>query len=104
MAVKLPGITWLKILPSIIGGPDWPAIIKQEFTEPCIRHDFGYRNFGKGHLEATVARKNAIDQKLKNDMDAVCATRSGVRKQLCTSAASLALGSVQKFGNSSFFP
>lgn len=43
------------------------------FKSPCVRHDFGYRNFGKGKaLHSTNAKKLAVDDKFLADMKARC--------------------------------
>lgn len=75
----------------------------------CQRHDFGYRNFGKGRLQPTQARKNQIDNQFLLDMQKICSdtypgiVRASARSDCLTLAYEMA-GGVSSFGNSSFFP
>lgn len=46
------------------------------FKKACQRHDFGYRNFGKGlRLDRTESRREWVDKKFKADMDGICDAR-----------------------------
>lgn len=55
--------------PSAVVGAAWNTY----FATPCIRHDFGYRNYGKGlALRSTNAQKKTIDDKFLADMKAHC--------------------------------
>lgn len=44
-----------------------------DFTEPCIRHDFGYRNYHR--LGLFPERRRAVDERFLADMRDHCATR-----------------------------
>jgi LGFP repeat/Prokaryotic phospholipase A2 len=57
-------------------GPTYQDV-ESFFRDACLRHDFGWRNFGpKGlGLDATQARKNEIDTALHADALAICAQR-----------------------------
>lgn len=53
---------------------DWATAYWQGvFRNPCKRHDFGYRNFGKGlQLVSTGDQKARIDSKFREDMMSRC--------------------------------
>lgn len=53
---------------------DWATAYWQGvFRNPCKRHDFGYRNFGKGlQLASTGDQKARIDSKFREDMMSRC--------------------------------
>jgi hypothetical protein len=43
------------------------------FRTACVRHDFGYRNFGQAFkLDASASRKAAIDSRFYSDMAGIC--------------------------------
>ena len=44
-----------------------------DFTEACLRHDFGYRNYGRLGLLDT--RRREVDERFLADMRAHCASR-----------------------------
>jgi hypothetical protein len=55
------------------------------FRRACLRHDFGYRNFGKGlQLVSTGDQKKKIDVRFHTDMDNLCRNRlSGDAEREC---------------------
>ena len=44
-----------------------------DFTDACLRHDFGYRNYGT--LGLIGERRRSVDERFLADMQAHCATR-----------------------------
>lgn len=57
--------------PNVAVGKAW----NKYFKRPCVRHDFGYRNLGKGlALHSTNARKKSVDDRFLADMNHRCAT------------------------------
>ncbi len=44
-----------------------------DFTAACLRHDFGYRNYGR--LGLIGERRRSVDERFLADMQAHCATR-----------------------------
>lgn len=75
------------------------------FRKACERHDFGYRNFGKGlELDRTADRRKWIDQRFKADMLRICEQRE--RKDgwdICEASAEKFYGAVRLFGADEFF-
>lgn len=74
------------------------------FTEPCRRHDFGYRNtkllderYGAGAYWNGTIRKR-IDQQFLADMKASCRARSVLLLPTCMSWAYTFYGAVRTFG------
>lgn len=70
------------------------------FRNPCLRHDFGYRNFGNGlALGSDESHKSAIDSKFYADMKTVCGRISdtGDRGD-CNEKAYLFYFGVSRFG------
>ena len=57
-----------------------------DFTNPCRRHDFGYRNYKKFRI-FTEANRKLIDAKFLADMRAHCATRSAFLRPSCYATA-----------------
>ena len=52
------------------------------FTQACVRHDFGYRNIKKlGQFSEVVRMK--IDEQFHRDLDSSCATQVRTRKIRC---------------------
>lgn len=62
-----------------------------DFTGPCRRHDFGYRNFSV--LEAgrlwTARMRSRVDSLFRRDMRDHCATRSRVIRVSCRTWAEI---------------
>jgi len=74
------------------------------FTEPCRRHDFGYRNtkllddrYGAGASWNGTSRRR-IDQQFLADMKATCRARSVLLLPTCMSWAYTFYGAVRTFG------
>jgi len=74
------------------------------FTEPCRRHDFGYRNtklldarYGAGASWNGISRRR-IDQQFLADMKATCRARSVLLLPTCMSWAYTFYGAVRTFG------
>ena len=74
------------------------------FTEPCRRHDFGYRNtkllderYGAGLYWNGTTRKR-IDLQFLADMKSGCRTRSVLLMPTCMSWAYTYYGAVRTFG------
>jgi len=74
------------------------------FTEPCRRHDFGYRNtklldarYRAGASWNGISRRR-IDQQFLADMKATCRARSVLLLPTCMSWAYTFYGAVRTFG------
>ena len=74
------------------------------FTEPCRRHDFGYRNtklldqrYGEGRYWNGESRRR-VDQQFLADMKASCRARSVLLLPTCMSWAYTFYGAVRTFG------
>lgn len=67
------------------------------FVNPCIRHDYGYRNWKK-YGAFTSSAKLSIDQKFLGDMKAHCATRSQFTRSACYRYAYIYYGAVRALG------
>jgi hypothetical protein len=52
-----------------------------DFTEACLRHDFGYRNYRR--LGLFEERKSLVDDRFLADMRAHCATRAPGERDRC---------------------
>lgn len=58
------------------------------FRPSCVRHDFGYRNYGKVHrYHRTQARKDSLDTQFYANMKRQCATRPGLQGTACRKVA-----------------
>lgn len=75
-----------------------------DFTEPCRRHDFGYRNtklfdqrYGAGRAWNSAARKQ-IDRQFLTDMLAHCSARWIIDRPPCMSWAYTYYGAVRVAG------
>lgn len=69
------------------------------FHDACLRHDFGYRNYGNGlRLQRDRATKDWIDAILLRDADHACGSNIA-----CQQEAQLLYESVQQGGDSAFF-
>jgi hypothetical protein len=80
------------------------------FKKSCDRHDFGYRNYGKGlKLERTDAQRAKIDRKLSDNMDLQCKKRFGhkvleyAQRKTCFRVSGLFYRAVRAFGGSKFY-
>lgn len=75
--------------------PDKP--LGFDFTNPCRRHDFNYRNFkNTGLFNATT--KAQIDSAFEADMKAVCSKQSWLKKATCNGIADTYYEAVKKLG------
>lgn len=88
-------------------GCSLPRLIKpvaarwdKEFRRACMRHDFGYRNFGNGlALGSDQTHKSAIDVKFRSDMRAICPEKAAGRDlATCYAAAEAFYTGVSRFG------
>lgn len=71
--------------------PDRP--LGYDFSNPCIRHDFGYRNYKKqGRFDATT--KKSIDDNFRADMYTVCGS-----SKVCRGTADVYYWGVRKLGS-----
>jgi hypothetical protein len=77
------------------GAPD--TALHFDFTNACIRHDFGYRNYKKFKIFTKAARKR-IDDRFLADMRAHCATRHIFIRGSCRQTALLYYAAVRRFG------
>jgi Prokaryotic phospholipase A2 len=66
------------------------------FSNGCIRHDFGYRNYKA--IGTFAANKPRLDSMLLADLERVCARYSGVTKAACDSLAHTYYEAVHVFG------
>jgi hypothetical protein len=56
-----------------------------DFTEPCRRHDFAYRNFKviDGGAKWTSTLRDRVDRRFRSDMRAHCTKRSRLDRPTC---------------------
>ncbi len=83
------------------------------FHDSCVRHDFGYRNFGGNasgpgahpKLGVNATTKTRIDKRFLNNMKIQCAAKyhTWVTKRACNSAANTFYLAVVKGGKKAFF-
>lgn len=83
------------------------------FHDSCVRHDFGYRNFGRNasgpgphpKLGANSTTKARIDKRFLNNMKIQCAAKyhNFVTKKACNAAAGTFYLAVVKGGKKAFF-
>lgn len=68
-----------------------------DFTGPCRRHDFNYRNFkGTGIFDA--GSKATIDSAFSADMKAECATHNAFTRPACLAAAAIYYEAAKQLG------
>lgn len=65
-----------------------------DFRQPCVRHDFGYRNFSA--LGKFAENKNRLDDALLVDMKAVCDGYAA--RDFCREIADIYFEAVQELG------
>lgn len=60
-----------------------------DFTGPCRRHDFGYRNIARleNGRRWTAEMRARVDAVFRRDMRAHCATRASIARMACRSWA-----------------
>ena len=68
-----------------------------DFTEACLRHDFGYRNYRR--LGIFEERKALVDERFLADMRAHCATRAADEAERCVTWARAFHLAVQHLGH-----
>lgn len=83
--------------------PDKPGGFN--FLPSCQRHDFGYRNYGKGAVKAspTDATRLAVDNRLRSDLTNECNKYSGGQRTDCLGYASTFYAAVRTAGGKSFY-
>jgi hypothetical protein len=67
-----------------------------DFTEACLRHDFGYRNYGR--LGVLDERREEVDDRFLRDMQAHCAARPSSQMIACFTWAGDFHRAVRAFG------
>jgi hypothetical protein len=67
-----------------------------DFTQACLRHDFGYRNYGR--LGRFDERREAVDERFLEDMRDHCATRLAWELVRCMAWARTFYVGVRAFG------
>lgn len=62
-----------------------------DFTAPCRRHDFAYRNLGRfaGGTKWTPSLRNRVDQRFLTDMRSHCGSRPQIDRGTCRTWANL---------------
>lgn len=75
------------------------------FRDACLRHDFGYSNFGKGEEFAvpTPAQRSRIDAQFRDDMYLLCAPRPFLRRAECRFVAYAYYSVVRRVGGLAYF-
>lgn len=86
------------------GGEQWERI----FYNACARHDFGYRNFGKGREKglayiSTPAQRKLVDLRLRADAKAHCSTFKNRMQLNCLAAVAAIYGFVRAKGAYGFY-
>jgi hypothetical protein len=73
----------------------------------CWRHDWGYRNFGRGlQLDRTATRRKLIDDVLHQDMIFNCGLRyagGSVKHIACLGQADTIYNKIRQYGGSAFY-
>lgn len=68
-----------------------------DFTEACLRHDFGYRNYDR--LGVFERRKDAVDERFLADMRDHCAARPPGDRGRCFAWAHVFYEAVRRLGH-----
>ena len=68
-----------------------------DFTEPCLRHDFGYRNYDR--LGIFERRKDAVDERFLADMRDHCDSRPAGEVARCLTWARIFYEAVHRLGH-----
>ncbi|GAA4985866.1 hypothetical protein HD597_011108 [Nonomuraea thailandensis] len=76
------------------GSPDKP--LGFDFSLPCTRHDFGYRNYKA--MSLFPAHRERVDQAFLFDMNQVCATYAEIRRTACDRLARSYYQAVRRLG------
>lgn len=79
-------------------------IMQRVFKNACIRHDFGYKNYGKKYYRHTDSQRLKIDNQFKSDMVHICNTTPGlpVTIAVCLSSANVFYIGVRMGGGKHF--
>jgi hypothetical protein len=81
--------------------PDHPLGLA--FRDACRRHDFGYRNYGRGlRLDPTPARRRQIDRRFLADLQASCRGARTPMRVVCPALAWTYYEGVRAFGGGAF--
>ncbi|MFO0648766.1 MAG: phospholipase A2 [Polyangiales bacterium] len=83
-----------------ISGP-----FRESFNRACNRHDFGYRNYGGTGLalDRTEGRRTRIDDRLHEDLNAICRSEHrGLLETPCMAAAQAVYAGARSMGQSWF--
>ena len=67
-----------------------------DFTQACLRHDFGYRNYDR--LGLFAGRKNHVDDRFLADMRDHCAERPESERDRCLAWARVFYEAVHRLG------
>ncbi len=83
--------------------PDYPSGFN--FKDACNRHDFGYRNYGKGSIKASPfdSTRAAVDSRLRTDLMNECARYSGSTRSDCEDLANTYYAGVRIAGGKAFY-
>lgn len=70
-----------------------------DFTDPCRRHDFAYRNLARMHdgKRWTASLRKRVDDRFLADMRDHCASRPAVQRAACRTWAKLYYDTVRQF-------
>ena len=75
------------------------------FEPACIRHDWGYRNFGSVNIrgfDADERRRALVDERMREDMQAIC-ERDDPASRMCLAEAELVFRVLRLGGHLSFY-
>lgn len=62
----------------------------ERFIDACMRHDFGYQNFGRRlEISQNEATKDQVNDQFEVDMRAVCDTNNDWNRTSCYAAAEI---------------
>ncbi len=80
------------------------ATVDAIFLDACVRHDFGYRNFGGTglRLDPTEKRRAAVDLQFYRDMQLICRTLPAGEQGFCGVVAFAFYLAVRIFGATDF--
>jgi len=78
---------------------------RESFNRACDRHDFGYHNYGHGRLalDRTEQRRSRIDDRLRDDLNALCRRdHAGLAETPCLAAAQAVYTAARSMGTGQF--
>lgn len=99
-AARYGGFDWSDDGCSVPSGIPGTATWSARFDTACDRHDFGYRNYGKGLMHPTDGRRQWVDEVFYWDMISLCRTNGWTG---CDAAALAFYGAVRNQGGRAFF-